>query len=345
MPCAGAGTHPADATGIAAQKAAARGTQSSRSDSATGHQSGILEDSESRRNELAWAAMAAKRKTPPARTFTDEELVQVARDLVSNSPGVSGNEFKKALASDLKKEEKRVLAAANLLAGRHEFFRWSSARKVRFFLTDPFEGLARAVQNAVAEGPLRESDLLYRVESAHRGYGDLLKVWMKGALTRGELYVHRPLRGTKLKRFGATPDWAELLKKTTAEFKKVLATPAGRSYSPSQILQELAGEVGSPASASLPLTDDGARARLLSELRELGARSKSSGLLSVAELRARVALEKSEFDRVVIELAKEGIVTLHQHDFPSSLSDSERASLVVDSRGNHFIGVALRRTE
>lgn len=289
--------------------------------------------------------MAAKRKTTPIRTFSDEELIQVARDLVTKSPGISGSEFKKALGPDLKKEEKRVIAAANALAARHELFRWSIARKVRFFLSDPLDGLARAVKQAVADGPLREPDLKYRVESAHRGYSDLLKEWMKGALARGELYVHRPLRGTKLKRFGATPDWTELLKKTTAEFKKVLSAPAGRRYSPSQILQELAGELGILASSAPPLEVDSARARLLSKLRDLSTSSKSTGLLSIAELRARAALEKSEFDRVALELAKEGIVTLHQHDFPSSLSDSERASLVVDPQGNHFVGIALRRAE
>jgi hypothetical protein len=289
--------------------------------------------------------MVAKRKTTPAKTFSDEELVQVARDLIAKSPGISGSEFKKVLTSDLKKEEKRVLATANLLAARHEFFRWSSARKVRFFLTDPMDGLARAVQAAVSGGPLRESDLKYRVESAHRGYSDLLKEWMKGALARGELYVHRPTRGSKLKRFGSTPDWAELLKKVVVEFKKALAAPAGRAYSPPQILQQLASEVGIPAPSSTLLADGGARGRVLAELRDLSARSKSNGLLSVAEVRARVALEKPELDRVMLELAKEGVVTLHQHDFPSSLSDSERALLVVDSRGNHFIGIALRRAE
>lgn len=305
----------------------------------------IVEDSDTRRNALTCVPMAAKRKTTPTRTFSDQELVEVARDLVSKSPGISGSEFKKALGSDLKKEDKRVLAAANLLAARNEFFRWSSARKVRFFLADPWDGLARAVRTAVSEGPLRESDLKYRVESAHRGYGELLKEWMKGALARGELYVHRPTRGSKIKRFGTTPDWAEVLKKATAEFKKVLSTPAGRSHSAVQILQQLAREVGVPDQAASVLVDGGARARLLAEIQEMSARAKSNGLLSIAEVRARVALEKSEFDRWVLALAKEGIVTLHHHDFPSSLSEAERGALVVDPRGTHFVGIALRRPE
>lgn len=286
---------------------------------------------------------AAKRKAAPLRVLTEDELIQVARDLVKRAPGLSGSDVKKELGPDLKHEEKRVVRAATTLAARHEIFRWSSARKVRFFLVDPLDGLAHAVKQSVANGPMREADLRYRVERIHRGYGDLLKPWLKGALARGDLYSHRALRGTRDKRYGAVPDWGEVLKKAVAELKKIFASPAGLHHSPSEVLRALASELEQTASnATQPR--EARRRRLLSQLTQ-ASMSKSGGLISVRELRSKVSMEKSEFDQLALELARDGLVTLHQHDFPSSLSEDEQAALIVDARGNHFIGIAARRPE
>lgn len=289
------------------------------------------------------APMATKRKVVPARVFTEQELEQVARQLVERMPGLAGSDFKKALDADYKKEDKRILQAATALASRRELYRYTSGKKVRFFLGDPFDGLAQAVKTAVADGPLRDADLKYRVETIHRGYSELLKDWMKGALLRGELFVHRPAKGSKLKRFGTTPDLGDLLKKVAVELKKVLSTPAGRVTPPSQLFAALATEVGvalTPAGAS----SEPEQQQFLAKLNELTEASRTSGLLSIRDLRAQLPFEKAVFDRIALELAKSGLVTLHYHDFPASLSESERADLVLDSRGNHFVGIAPRRS-
>jgi hypothetical protein len=55
-------------------------------------------------------------------------------------------------------------------------------------------------------------------------------------------------------------------------------------------------------------------------------------------------LDKEHFDRLALELSREGIVTLHHHDFPASLSPSERTELVQDERGTHYVGIAIRRS-
>lgn len=52
--------------------------------------------------------------------------------------------------------------------------------------------------------------------------------------------------------------------------------------------------------------------------------------------------EKSAFDRIVLGLAAGYRVTLLKHDFPGMLSAADRADLVVDEYGNHFVGIALR---
>jgi hypothetical protein len=35
-------------------------------------------------------------------------------------------------------------------------------------------------------------------------------------------------------------------------------------------------------------------------------------------------------------------VSLHHHDYPSSLSPSERDELVLDTHGTHYVGIAPR---
>jgi hypothetical protein len=286
--------------------------------------------------------MGAKRKLVPTRVFSDQELETVARELVEHAPGLAGGDFKKELGADYKKEEKRILQAANLLAARRELYRHGSARKVRFFLRDPFDDLARSVAKALADGPLRESDLKYRVETTHRGFGDLLKPWMKGALARNELFPHRPARGSTVKRFGTSPDMGLLLKKVVAELKKVQATPAGRLLSQQQLFEGLATELGLPRpQANAPLS--AGRAQFLAKLGELSDGAKPGSLLSIRELRSALPFDKQEFDRLALDLARDGLVTLHQHDFPDSLSDTERAELIADARGTHFVGIALRR--
>jgi hypothetical protein len=52
--------------------------------------------------------------------------------------------------------------------------------------------------------------------------------------------------------------------------------------------------------------------------------------------------EKAAFDRVVLELAASYRVTLLKHNFPGMLSDGDRADLVVDTYGNHYVGIAMR---
>jgi hypothetical protein len=285
--------------------------------------------------------MPAKRKVVAPRVFTEQELEQVARDIVARAPGLSGSDFKKLLPPDYKKADKGIVEAATRLAANRELYRWSSARKVRFFAGDPFDMLAQSVTQALANGPLSEPELKLRLESSHRGFGDLLKEWFKGALARGDVFVHLPAKGSKVKRFGVTPDVGGLLKTVFVALRKVLATTAGRRVRKAQILEAISAELDTtlPSGSESQATE---RERFLVRLCAFALETKTEGLLSIHELRARLPFDKQHFDRVALELMRDELVTMHHHDFPESLSDPERAELVVDTRGNHFVGIALR---
>jgi hypothetical protein len=77
----------------------------------------------------------------------------------------------------------------------------------------------------------------------------------------------------------------------------------------------------------------------------VSAENPPGALLSVREVRARAGLPKAVFDALALAFASKQLVTLHHHDFPSSLSAPERAQLIEDGRGTFYIGIAPRRPE
>lgn len=84
---------------------------------------------------------------------------------------------------------------------------------------------------------------------------------------------------------------------------------------------------------------------LLEQLTTVEPSAMRGALVSVQKLRKTPALcnwDKRTFDRVVLQLATEERIALHRHDFPGSLSETDRAELVTDDHGNCFIGLALR---
>lgn len=290
--------------------------------------------------------MGAK-KAAATREVSDEELEGAVRALVERASGLSRTEFKKELGAELKAHHERAVQAARTLAGRRALHRWASGTsKERFFASDPLESVSKAAAKALASGPLEQADLERRVENEGRGLRDLLKEWLKPALVRGELFAHPPAAGSKKKRLGLgppEPDLSAVLKSVFKALDKALKTKEGTRASKEAVLSALALKLGiaSPATATEPTAE---RESFIRALRELSAQSVQNGLLPVRDLRARLRLAKQHFDRLSLELSRDGVVTLHHHDFPTSLSPSERADLIQDERGTHYVGIALRRS-
>ncbi|MGC4089519.1 MAG: hypothetical protein QM756_16835 [Polyangiaceae bacterium] len=106
------------------------------------------------------------------------------------------------------------------------------------------------------------------------------------------------------------------------------------------LLQGL-GVSGAQAS-NQPVTRTEARQRVMNGVRELLRREGVGALIPIRKLRAVVSLAKPEFDAAVFELRDDESVILHHHEYVGSLSEAERAELVLDRYGNYFMGVALR---
>jgi hypothetical protein len=302
--------------------------------------------------------MAAK-KAAATRAVSDQELEGIVRALVQRASGISRAEFKKELEPEFKSLDKRAVEVARSLAGGRVLHRWSSGKtKERYLATDPFDALTQAVATVLADGPLEQAELERRVEHEGRGLGDLVKEWLMRASARGELFQHAPANGSRKKRFGLQPDVTLAFKGVFTALGKALKSTAGASIPREAVLDALARELGLPAPHAMRASNGGTPTGSLAEepplsgeresfiraLRELSTQNVAQGLLPIRELRARLRLDKQRFDRVSLELSREGVVTLHHHDFPTSLSPAERADLVEDERGTQYVGIALRRS-
>lgn len=75
--------------------------------------------------------------------------------------------------------------------------------------------------------------------------------------------------------------------------------------------------------------------------REAG-RWSGPAMLSIRLVREAAKLPKERFDAAMLALSKRGLLSLHYHDYPASLSPAERDALVKDSRGAYYIGASLK---
>ena len=61
-----------------------------------------------------------------------------------------------------------------------------------------------------------------------------------------------------------------------------------------------------------------------------------------AMVRAEAGLPKAEFDRACLELLREGVIYMAEHDHAGRLTDAERSELVTDGKGNYYCSFSLR---
>jgi hypothetical protein len=285
--------------------------------------------------------MATRKRGAAIPEPSEQEAEAIARELVKNKSGLAGSEFKKELSSDLKKFDKKIITAAESLASKGELYRWSSARKVRFFETNPLDLLPPTIREVFAKGPTTEAELAKCAEAKHRGTQDLVKEWLKRAVSRGEVFPYPSASGSTAKRYWREPkrpDAAEVLKKIVVALKKALESPAGRHVTRETAIEALAKALGVEVRVVTANADK--RQKFLAILAQYSKEQPVGALLSIRELRFRAGLDKQQFDTVALELQREGAVTLHHHDHPES--DPDPSQLVVDERGTHYVGIALR---
>jgi hypothetical protein len=266
-------------------------------------------------------------------------LAAEVRDAIAARSGLKASDLKKVLPKAHKKRIDEALAIARELVARGAAHRWVRGRTERFFADDPIETLDRLLPAVLANGPLAEAEVKKAMVARSPNHKELFKEWWKSARDRRLTHPAAPSRGSRTKRFGLEPDPRLALAKVLAALEKILPTldDAGidRAHAAAVLVEALGvSQVRGPSRSD--------RDAFLRALDDLTQKSPPGRLLLVRELRAEVPIDKTRFDETALDLAREGAIVLHHHDFPSSLSAEERSELIEDARGTHYVGIALR---
>jgi hypothetical protein len=159
--------------------------------------------------------------------------------------------------------------------------------------------------------------------------------------SRGELFGDRPPSpGPYLKKLGT--ELAKVVEKLTAagvvhgDLRRALVELIEAAGVPF-------GTTGGSLSASVP-APRGDSLDLIALIKRLEPGAERGALVGARDLRRAAGLGKSAFDSAVLELSRQGRVSLHRHDYPASLTPQERDELVTDGAGTYYVGLALRQT-
>lgn len=203
-----------------------------------------------------------------------------------------------------------------------------------------------------AKGPQTEASLKRGVKWLS---GEQFQQIYDGLIGTRAVWRHPPLGKAKTPLIGRQPPLPEpYLEEVGRQLSKSVAQLIAANVAPEDVrralvqLIEAAGiSFGSASTVSGkrgPAPESNSL-DLLALIRRVEPRAERGALVGARDLRRAAGIEKAPFDRAVLELARQGKLSLHRHDYPSSLSPSERDELVADGNGAYYVGVALRITE
>ena len=171
------------------------------------------------------------------------------------------------------------------------------------------------------------------------------------AESRG-IFVQPPVGSSKTVSFGARPPvpgpyLKDVGKRLTAVVEKLRGADVADVELRRAIVEviESSGVSLSGLQARVPVTSEPPKSTnvdLVVLMKKLEPAAERGALVTARVLRQAANISKTAFDQLALALAREGRIVLHEHDFPSSLSESDRDLLISDGQGSYFVGMALR---
>lgn len=177
---------------------------------------------------------------------------------------------------------------------------------------------------------------------------------LESALAAHELWRHPPVGKSKKELLGSRPPAPALYLRDVADqltgtVRRLLEAHVPRDEIRRALVQLVEGAgipfgpmTGAPAGRNAGPALPTAACDLFALMRRIEPGADRGALVSARDLRRAARLEKQEFDRAALELARQGRLSLHRHDYPAALSAADRDDLIADGQGTYYVGLALR---
>jgi hypothetical protein len=175
---------------------------------------------------------------------------------------------------------------------------------------------------------------------------------LQAALAAREIWRYPAPGKTKKELFGrAAPSPEPYLRDVGRQLATIVVQLKAANVSPADLrraLVQLIESAGIPFTQAATSNNESLQAAvdpdvdLIGLMRRIEPAAERGALVVARDLRRAARLDKSAFDRAVLELARKGRLALHRHDYAASLSPAERDDLVTDGAGTYYVGMVLR---
>lgn len=295
--------------------------------------------------------MAKKKPVSPPSPETREHLLSL---FAATTEPITASQASKLLTGPHKLKEAEALPILDefVAAAKLQTFPPKTAKGKPRYWDRGINELARLMILATVEkkGALAKADLRKATKQVPEA---AFETAFQGLTQTRTLFEHPPLGKKKTPSYGKLPPSPDAyLKDLGAQLTKLVAQLIVARVPEAELRRALVqlveatgvpfgGAAKPPAAASLPEST----VDLVSLIKRIEPAAMNGALVAARELRRAANLVKSQFDAAVLDLARQGRLMLHRHDFAGGLEPAEREELVTDGAGTYYVGVALRREQ
>ena len=274
--------------------------------------------------------------------------IEVINKALAQAPRpLTAKQLRTSLTGPFRLEEEKLtgLLDEQVAAGRaYRFAPTGGSQLPRYWTRKPEEWAQQTLLRVLAQQPHTRAEALARAKSALAGFSKERQQQLLAALVReGQVYELPFVVGGRAKLYSALPaDARDYLDDAINKISKKLSVPRSELLRVARALAEAEEPPPQPAPADLPSDPNEA---VLARMVQIKLAAAQGGLVPLNELWHSLkdaGWDKASFDRTVLSLADNYRVALQRHNFPASLREEERAELVIDELGNHYVGIALR---
>lgn len=294
--------------------------------------------------------MAKKKTVSPPSPETREHLLSL---FAATTEPITASQASKLLSGPHKLKEAEVIPILDefVASAKLQAFPPKTAKGKPRYWDRGIDELARLTILATVDkkGALAKADLRKAVKQVPEA---AFETAFQSLTETRTLFEHPPLGKKKVLSYGRLPPSPDAyLKDLGAQLTKVVAQLSAARVPEAELrraLVQLVEATGVPfggvAKAEASAKPEQA-VDLVSLIKRIEPAAINGALVAARELRRAANLVKSQFDAAVLDLARQGRLMLHRHDFANGLEPAEREELVTDGAGTYYVGVALRREQ